>query len=216
MSVQPKSTRRARRRARSRRGVVMIIVLLAIMMVTLTATFAVYSTTQEIRSSGSDRRAVQAHYLAEAALNGGLAYFDSTGSLGMRLRGARLPTDYAFDGAPEEPALAASSQEQFAHIASGDFLADPSLNHSAALPVVTGTPDDSYGQRQGYQPTYAIDVYDAYQAPGAPSGYESSSTRVSFRAATYTARGLFGMTGDTRQRYLVRSNARAFALTLAD
>ncbi|MDH5673372.1 MAG: hypothetical protein OEZ06_14555 [Myxococcales bacterium] len=71
------------RTRRDQEGAVMLVVLLVLMFATAGATISVRVTQAEFRAAGDDRMALQAQYLAEAAMSTALAYVDMQANRGL-------------------------------------------------------------------------------------------------------------------------------------
>lgn len=194
---------RQARRATAREGAAMLVVMLLLLIVTATATFAVQTTTTEIRSSGYQRQHMQTRHLAEGALVSGIAMAETQGPEATRisiqrstsdaLRGAAGPTRRL---APEEPPMAASQGNYRIELTSFTGASAAGLE---SPPVVTagGTESGSFGPGMGYTPIFVVDVNDEHVFSGVVAGQRSDGLgALEYVSATYTARGAARVTGD--------------------
>lgn len=178
-AVQHRFEKNARKH---REGAAMLIVMLVLLMSTAAATFAVHSTTFEIRAAGHMRQALQTEYVAETGLLSTLAMVDQIGPQSILYAMEQsTPTNLA----PYEPALAAGKRAYRIYMA--DFNNTPGR---AGLPMETSGAEASLGQRQTYEPLFMVDVTDDYTFTGVVAGERSDGyAKMTYLLATYTSRG---------------------------
>lgn len=151
----------------------MIVVMLVLLMVTATATFAIHSTSMDIRAAGHTRVAMQAHNLATTSL---ITMADYTDRLGVETIMATIEQS-TLDVTGLEPVMAPGHHG--ARFYSADFGA------GASDPAPTGV----FGPRQVHVPASAVDVYDAhaYSIP-IPGHRADGLSPFKFVRLTFTAR----------------------------
>jgi hypothetical protein len=174
-------------RPRKRReGAVMLAVLLLIMMSTLTGMVAMHSSTFELRTVGTERRALQTHDLAEGALGATLAMVDAMGPVALRIGLSRSTTNVIDRLAPEEPQFTSGRSNY--RVALTDF---PALAGVEAPVIETSaTTGESLGPTLGVEPDFVVDINDDYIVTTPITGHRSDGYGVlRFMMATYTSRG---------------------------
>jgi hypothetical protein len=176
----------ARRAAKRREGAAMLIVMLLLLIVTATATFAIHSTSTEIRSAGYGRQRMQTRYVAEAGLVSTMIMLEQAGPEPLAIAMEQSATGTtARQLAPEEPTIAANVGNH--RVSLGDFTAAPGVG---AQPIETTVGYESLGRGMGYAPTFDVDVNDTYEFTGITAGARADGLGdLSYLAATYTARG---------------------------
>lgn len=172
----------------------MLVVMLLLLIVTATATFAMHSTSVELRSTGHSRQRMQTRYVAEAALASSMTLLEQSGSpdaLAHSLEASRLGSTTR-RLAPEEPHMAAAQANHRVELS--QFLVTPGVG----MPIETTPGQESLGVGMGYVPVFAVDVNDDYTFTGAVAGHRSDGGgMLAYLAATYTARGRTVLPGDT-------------------
>lgn len=215
-----------RRARKEREGAVMLAVLLLILMSTLTGMVAIHSSTFELRTVGTERRALQTHYIAEGALGATLGMVDTMGPAALRVGLSRNTLPAGTRLAPEEPELANGATNYRIYLA--DF---PSLAGVVGPVVETNAMTGaSLGPMLGVEPDFAVDINDDYIVASPIAGHRADGYGVlRFMMATYTSRGRtrplgMGATGaedvdgdsDLDWRHGVHetaANSRAYALS---
>ncbi len=205
-------TRVAIKRSKVRReGAAMLIVLMVLIMTTATATFAMHSTSIEIRSAGHARQAVQAEYLAEGAVYAGVSQLDRRGP-GVSLV-EYLQTNVTAGTASTlgEATIDRNTNlwrvrpEDLTRGASG--IAGPSLE-------TAGTP--SLGPHSAYQATFFVDGSDLFQLARDRAGADLTGRGAHFYRMTLTSLGQmappsdYRAADDPRSYNEVASRARAY------
>ncbi|MDQ3031727.1 MAG: hypothetical protein M3Y87_04865 [Myxococcota bacterium] len=191
-------TKNGRRPAREREGAAMLVVMLLLMIVTATATFAMHTTSVELRSTGHSRQRMQTRYVAEAALTSSMTMLEQSGSpdaLAHSLERSRLGGGATVRQlAPDEPHMAASQANH--RIQLSEFISTPGVG----MPFETTPGQESLGVGMGYVPDFAVDVNDDYTFTGVTAGHRSDGGgTLAYLAATYTARGRTVLPGDVDQ-----------------
>lgn len=218
MNVRGSWRYRARDVLERRRGAAMLIVLMVLLMTTATATFAIHSTTVEIRSAGYSRQAMQTAYVAEGGLYASLAQVDVMGGQAavetynrtvIPSGVARLPGESAIDRESHSLTIA---MEDFAASAGGVRANSPPLE----LDMVR-TP--SLGPRGAYVPNFVVDGRDMYRTTIPRAGQEMSGRSAMHHVVfNMTSRGTMAPPGDYRADTDPRDyhetvvNARAMAV----
>ncbi|MCC6874915.1 MAG: hypothetical protein IT378_11470 [Sandaracinaceae bacterium] len=187
--------------------------MLVLLMTTATATFAIHSTSVEIRASGHLREAMQTQYVAEGGLLASMELVDSIGAQSMYLSMSRTPSPAGTRLAPEEPAF--TTERHNFRVYMTDFASTPGVYSPPIELDAARTP--SLGPRGAYQPRFTVDVNDDYQSFQADPGRRSDGYGVMmYLSTTFTARGRmappsdYQAAGDARTYPETASNARAF------
>lgn len=198
-------------------GGAMIVVMLVLLAATALATFAVHTTTSELRAAGHAREGMQSQYLAESGLNAALAVMDQRGPQSFlfaidqtRSGGLAMPTLMPF-----EPELAADKDGYRMYL---DDLAAYGGLAVADEEILSET-------RSVYEPTFMVDINDHYRYTMPIAGHRSDGYgRLQYLQATYTSRGRMRLdaaaTGATdptdaegRALHELATDARAQAVT---
>jgi hypothetical protein len=178
----------------------MLVVMLVLLVVTASATLAVYSSQFEIRASGQQRQAMQSRQVAFTGLN--------TATTTIEMRGGARMLEYQMNRAPmplgtrlanEEPPVARiAGQEPMSNsnvrFVSTDFVV-------GRLNLVDRTADPARFGIAGYEPYFVVDVNDGYNVPatfvGGAGGSRVDGNGVHMRyfMTTVTSRGRLTRTG---------------------
>ena len=182
-----------------RKGAAMLIVMLMLLSGTATAMFAIHATTSEIRSSGYARQALQAEYVADAALTTAMANVDFHGPAAM-VSALQLTEGNTTDMPGSEPDILVGRRNYRIYMA--DYCVDTASGSacSQSQQVTQAEDQDNLqgplprnsvgGERQPFRPDFAVDVNDDYVFTAVLAGNRSDSgSRLRYLAATYTARG---------------------------
>ena len=201
---------------KSQEGAAMMVVMIVLLMATATATFAIHSTTFEVRAAGSTVQSMQTEYVAESGLNATLGWVDQFRAEGVVRAMEQTKTlneaqgRPAVDLAPFEPQLSPNKRAY--------RLYSEDLQALAAAPI-----DDAYVGRRVAQPRVLIDLYDDFKCPQLRAGeHAEGRSKMSYLCITYTSRGRTSYANDFRNpatAYQDRdyhegaSDARAYGVT---
>ena len=208
---------------RREEGAVMLVVMLLLMMSTLTGMVALQSSTFELRAVGTERRALQTHYVAESALSTTLALVDVLGPTAIRVAMAQAPVAAATRNATEAPATGReitnyrvymSDYASFGGLVGDVIETDPSAGASL-------------GPLLGIAPDFSVDVNDDYLVSRPIAGHRSDGYgSLRYLMATYTARGrtrppvdaydprdVAALGAGARGLHETAANARAYAIS---
>lgn len=184
-----------RRRLAQREGAAMLIVLMVLLMTTATATFAIHSTSTEIRAAGHARQAVQAEYLAQGGAYAGVGYVEVLKANGALTQ--YLQTDVA--------AGTASSPDEATVGVASNMLRIP-MSHFDDFAGVQGPPVElehartpSLGPRNAYQPDFMVDGTDLYEVAREEAGRDLTGRGARYFRMTLTSRGQMAPPGDYRE-----------------
>jgi hypothetical protein len=191
---------KSRRHAR-REGAAMLVVMLLLLIVTATATFAIHTTSVELRSTGHSRQRMQTRYVAEAALVSSMTMLEQSGPEPLTIALERSQSgSVARQLAPEEPTMAASQGNHRVELADLTAVTGTSGVAREGLPFETTPGQESLGVGMGYEPNFAVDVNDSYRFTGVVAGHRSDGGgTLEYLAATYTARGRTQLPGGADQ-----------------
>jgi hypothetical protein len=174
----------------------MLMVLIVLLMTTATATFAIHSTSTEIRAAGHARQAAQAEYLAQGGAYAGVGYVEilkANGALTQYLR-----TDVA--------ANTASSPDEARVDRTTNILRIPRTHFEsfagAQAPPVELEPSrtPSLGPRNAYEPDFMVDGTDLYEVAREEAGRDLTGRGARYFRMTLTSRGqLAPRAGDYRE-----------------
>jgi hypothetical protein len=197
-----------------------MVVLLA---VTGLAVVAVQSTSYELRAAGHERQAMQAEYVAKAGIEATFSLLDnpSYGPAGL---------DRAIRQTSQDPTYAVPSLAPF----EPDVLADKDayrlysenyVNFGGVAPTEAAAIGALAGNRQPYNPSFEVDVYDymLWNPLFGTAGNSAASSTLRTTRATYTSRGRMRLRGgdftgtdavDPRRQYHETAHAaRAYAVS---
>lgn len=180
----------------------MLVVMMLLLIVTATATFAMHTTSIELRSTGHSRQRMQTRYVAEAALVSSMTLLEQSGSpeplvIALERSQAGATTRQL---APEEPAMRADQGNHRVELDDFGSIAGVSTIGQEGRPFETTPGHESLGVGMGYEPDFAVDVNDGYVFPGVIAGHRSDGGgTLHYLAATYTARGRTVLPGDVDQ-----------------
>jgi hypothetical protein len=177
---QPQSPRTQARDKQE--GAAMMIVMFVLLVSSASATFAVHSTSYEIRSSGQMRQAFQTQYVAETGLTASLALVDAVGANSLRYAMERSDDLHL---TPFEVDL--SSGKQGYRIYMTDFMTAPG---STSKPVEKDGRQAAFGTKNVYVPEFMVDLTDLLDCTGQVPGERADGLgKVQYFCATYTSRG---------------------------
>lgn len=207
-----KNVRRSRmRRGRREEGAVMLVVLLILMLATASSAISMGTVQSELRASGDDRIALQAHYLAETAIMTTLTWIDVLGQSGQwfdvwntwAIGGARpeMVTSY---GEPQFPAGMTGQASRTTMVQQRLLITDATQNEIAPVDSGDILTFGSFGPNQAYGQVgdgYIVDITDCQVAgssavPGAPVGGGPGSLRVMRFSCVLTARARMALAED--------------------
>ena len=198
-------------------GGAMIVVMLVLLAATALATFAVHTTTSELRAAGHAREGMQAQYLAESGLGAALAVMDQRGPQAFLYAIEQTSADSTLTKPvmmPFEPDLAADKDGYRMYLDDIDAYGGLAVADAEILSE----------SRQVYQPTFIVDINDHYRYTMPIAGHRSDGYgRLQYLQATYTSRGRMrldpslGVTDPTdaegRALHELATDARAQAVT---
>ena len=189
----------------------MLVVLLILMLATASSAISMGTVQSELRASGDDRIALQAHYLAETAIMTTLTWIDVLGQSGQwfdvwnawAIGGARPEMGTAY-GEPEFPAgmMGQASRttmvQQRLLIVNGGQNEIAPVDHGDVLPFGSFGPNQAYGE---VADGYVVDITDCQVAgssamAGAPVGGGPGSLRVMRFSCVLTARARMALGED--------------------
>ncbi len=184
--TQPRSTHVGR--SDRERGAAMLVVMMVLLVVTASATLAVYSSQFEIRAAGHQRQAMQTAAVAEAGLVAATTTIEMVGGAGQ-LQTQMTPRPVGTRLSAEDPPLAAMNNET-ARILSSDLLP------GSALFVRSATTDSAGFALSAFEPRFIVDVNDGYDVlptfvgRGAGTRVDGNGTvNLRFLVTTMTSRG---------------------------
>lgn len=183
----------------------MLVVMLVLLVVTASATLAVYSSQFEIRASGQQRQAMQSRQVAFTGLNTATSTIEMRGGARMlEYQMHRAPMPVGTRLAPEEPPVAPIAgqppmSDSNVRFVSTDFVV-------GRLSLVDRTADPTRFGVLGYEPYFVVDVNDGCNVPatfvGGAGGsrVDGNGVRLNYFMTTVTSRGRLARTGvmDTR------------------
>lgn len=161
----------------------MLIVLMVLLMTTATATFAIHSTTMEIRASGYARQAQQAEYVAEGGTYAAVGYLDVLKADGSLTQYLRTSVASGVASSPTEASI--GRQTNLLRINMQDFTGAPGVVSPPVETEVTRTP--SLGPYNAYQPTFLVDGTDLYQVSHDDAGRDLSGRGAHYYRVTLTS-----------------------------
>jgi hypothetical protein len=190
----------------------MLVVLLVLLMSTATATFAVHSTTMEIRSAGHYRESVQARGVAEGAVLATLEYMDALGPAVMYQQLIRNQVQATESLAPEE--ITVGRTQNVFRLSDASFVGGVDV---AEAPIETDPADvPSLGPGVFLQPRFTSDLTDTHACFRMDAGRRADGrSSMQYLCGVVTARARlapptdFTATDDLRSYHEVASNARA-------
>ncbi|MFK7988809.1 MAG: hypothetical protein AB8I08_22505 [Sandaracinaceae bacterium] len=178
----------------------MLVVLMVLMMTTATATFAIHSTTVEMRSAGYGRQALQTEYVAQGAVFAGMAQIDAITPRAAYEQHRATTVDADTPYVPGSESFDRGTnvlrfrQEDFA-TAAGVNAAPLETNPSA-------TP--SLGDRSIYSPDFLIDGTDVYtftaSSASGPATEQSGHNPMRYFRINLTSRATLSINTDTVDR----------------
>lgn len=197
----------SKRSIERREGAAMLIVLMVLLMTTATATFAIHSTSVEIRAAGHMRQAVQTEHLAEGAAYAGVSYLDRLGASGSIVQYLRTQVGRDVASSPSEATI--DRETNLLRIRMQDFSGAPGV---AGPPLETAT---SFGPYNSHVPDFFVDGTDLYQISRDVAGTDLTGRGAHFYRVTLTSLGQmappsdYRAADDTRSFNEVASRARA-------
>ncbi len=186
-------------RAPEREGIAMLVVMLLILVVTATATFAIHSTSFELRAAGYSRTAMQSRYLATTGLQAALIQADSLGPqticIGAQQQLSLTRVRWSGTAGPrlgaEEPPLTAEANHY--EIPMDSFQRVAGIR---SQPVEQTAGLESLG-RSPYSPMFWLDIYDIRIVNRPIAGHQADGNgQLRYMEATYTARARIRPTSD--------------------
>jgi hypothetical protein len=175
---------------RGEQGAAMLVVMLVLLVVTASATLAIYSTQFEVRATGHQRQAMQTSMVAEAGLVAATTTIEMVGGARvLRWRMERAPRAVGTRLSAEDPPLSAMNNETERFLSSD-------LVPGTAPSVRLATTDASGFALSAFEPRYIVDINDGYNILPTFVG-QAAGTRVDgngtvqmqFYVATVTSRG---------------------------
>lgn len=197
----------SKRSIERREGAAMLVVLLVLLMTTATATFAIHSTSIEIRAAGHTRQAGQAEHLAEGAAYAGVSYLDRLGAAGSIVQFLRTRVGRDVASSPSEATI--DRETNLLRIRMQDFNTAPGVT---GLPLESAS---SFGPHNSHVPDFFVDGTDLYQISRDVAGTDLTGRGARFYRVTLTSLGQMAPPGDyraaddTRSYNEVASRARA-------
>jgi hypothetical protein len=207
---QPKIKGRKRTR---REGAAMIMTLGVLMMTTAMATFAMHTTTIEIRSAGYMRQALQAEYVAEGGAYAGISYVEQMPPIASLAQELRTEVDSNVSSSPGEASI--DRDTNLLRIRREDFDSVTGVHAPPLETELARTP--SLGPRNTNVADFTVDGTDVYRVSRDRAGEDLSGRGARFYRITLTSRaqlappGDFRATGDTRDYHETAARARAVA-----
>lgn len=189
----------------------MLVVLMVLLMTTATATFAIHSTSMEIRAAGFARQAVQAEYLAEGGAYAGVSYLDVLKADGSLVQYMRTSVAAGVASSPSEATVDRTTN--LLRITMRDFNDAPSVNSPPVETEAARTP--SLGPHNTYEPTFTVDGTDLYQISRDDAGRDLTGRGSHYYRVTLTSLGQmappsdYRVAGETRSYNEVAMRARA-------
>ncbi len=205
------NTKTQRKKKERREGAAMLIVLMVLTMTTATATFAMHSTSVEMRAAGHARQAMQAEYLAEGGTYAAIGYVEHLGAGGSLVQYLRTSVDANQASSPTEATV--DQETNLLRIEMNDLAPALGTNGPAVETEVLRTP--SFGPQNAYQPSFLVDGTDVYQLSRDTAGHDLSGRGARFYRMSLTSRGQmslptdFRATGDDRDFHETAMRARA-------
>ena len=197
-----------------REGAAMLVVLMVLIMTTATATFAIHSTTMEMRSAGYARSSMQTMYVAEGGAYAALGYVDAIGARAAFTQYSRTSVSAGTSLAPSHATL--DRETNLLRIEMTDF--DSGFDVSAPPLERDALRTPSLGPRNHMVPTFTVDGTDLYRNHRRSAGRDQSGRNpMMFARINFTSRGRtappadFTRTGDPRSYHEAAVNARAMA-----
>ena len=191
----------------------MLIVLMVLMMTTATATFAIHSTTMEMRSAGYGRVSMQTGYVSEGAVYAGISYVDAIGPQATFIQYSRTTVT------PDTPyvpgALSFDRPTNLLRIRQADF----SSAAGTYGPPLETTTSPSLGTRNIYTADFLADGTDVHAYRPREAGREQSGNDpMGYIRINMTSRATMGVAGDSAisgddlDRHDTIAHARAMAV----
>lgn len=195
MNGRVRKNRIRRSPAARREGAAMLIVLMVLLMTSATASFAIHSTTMEMRSAGYSRQAMQAGYVAEGGAYASLAYVDAMGAQAAFVQYSRTRVPANTPYAPGAPTF--DRETNLLRVTMDDFAIAPGVEEPPLETEVAASP--SLGARSVYQPSFMVAGTDLYQTFRQVAGRDQSGRDpMSYVRLNMTARGTMAPPGDYR------------------
>jgi hypothetical protein len=191
-------TRHAHTKHRSsakREGAAMLIVLMVLLMTTATATFAIHSTSTEIRAAGHTRQAVQAEYLAQAGAYAGVGYVEVLKANGALTQ--YLQTDVAANTASSADEATIDQTTNMLRIPMTDF--DGFVGAQAPPVELDAARTPSLGPHNAYQPDFVVDGTDLYEVAREEAGRDLTGRGARYFRMTLTSRAQMAPRNDYRE-----------------
>ena len=167
-------------------GAVMILVMLVLILATAAATFAVHSTTLEVRAAGYSRQALQTQYIGETGAVSALDLFSVVGPTGIlyALQQSKAMLTANMNTLYGEPGFAANKSDYRMKMSDFVTAARPTA------PIETNAANDASLGRSQLQPDFLVDINDnyTYTRPIAGARDDGRGT-LQYMGATVTSRG---------------------------
>lgn len=172
------------------RGAAMLVVMMVLLVVTASATLAVYSSQFEIRAAGHQRQAMQTSAVAESGLVAASTTIEMVGGARvLRWRMERAPRAPGTRLSAEDPPLS-SMNNQTERFLSSDLMPGTAPN------VRMATTDAAGFALSAFEPRYIVDINDGYNVlptfVGRAAGTRvdgNGTVQLQFYVATMTSRG---------------------------
>lgn len=171
-------------------GAAMLVVMMVLLVVTASATLAVYSSQFEIRAAGHQRQAMQTSAVAESGLVAASTTIEMVGGARvLRWRMERAPRAPGTRLSAEDPPLS-SMNNQTERFLSSDLMPGTAPN------VRMATTDAAGFALSAFEPRYIVDINDGYNVlptfVGRAAGTRvdgNGTVQLQFYVATMTSRG---------------------------
>lgn len=194
-------------------GAAMLMVLMVLLMTTATATFAIHSTSMEMRSAGYLRQSMQTAYVAEGGLYAGIAHIDN--GRGAEMWQTYQQTSVAGNTVYGPNAVVGGIRRGFYRVTS-DAIAT-----RAAAPPLESDPArvPSLGPHMAYTPSFSFEGTDILGANEEVSGHDlSRPSALGYLRGVFTSRAVMAApsdiraTGDARDFHETAVSARVVAI----
>lgn len=194
----------------------MLMVLMVLLMTTAAATFAIYSTTIEIRSAGYARQAMQTSYLAENGAYAGISYIDAIGAQAMRTQYER--TRVTAGTSTEVNSATLSRDSNLLRVRMSDLESTGGFTAPALETDMVRQPSLGPAHTGAYNATFNLNGTDMYRHYVASPGRNlTGNSQMIFVRMNLTARSSIAPRGDAPRGSDLRGyhetavNARAMA-----
>ncbi len=192
-------------------GAVMLVVMMVLLVVTASATLAVYSSQFEIRAAGHQRQAMQTAQIAESGLTAVTTTIEMRGGARvLEYQMNQAPTPVGTRLAPEEPPLGAMNSRNVRFVSSQFVFGTPGLPLQATAAESRGFAPFEDPRLMAFEPRFVVDVNDAYNISptfvGTAAGTRvdgNGAVQLRYLVTTVTSRGRMARNGmlDARGGY---------------